>query len=624
MENFSTNNPVMGVKPSNGVKLSKLAKGLILGLILIVVAVGIYIWQPGLGVSESVTGNAIALDGVNIDNVMNTEKLPLPSKEISNAVAGKPVTKIGVYAWNAISAFIAANGGPKTTSGSLMEQNGVNVEIIRQDWLSELRNMQVKFVTDLDSGKETKQVDDKGKEVKSVAGIIIMGDGAPFYISTTQKSLDDKFGKDKYHLQVVGAVGISYGEDKLIGPMEWKTNPKSMLGSVISVVVGDGDWVTTLNFCFANGLKVNPDFTTYDPNAVNFYPSENDDYMKSAEELIKSQKGNLTVDLKEIKDGKLTGNVLKRKIDGCATWTPGDKKVFDELSGFTDIVSTKEFNNQMPATLIVVKEWADKNPSIVTNMLKATYEAANQMKLFDEWRVSASEAVSTTYGIETPEYWYKMFRGQTGEKNGIKYSVGGSRVFNLADAKQYYGLGNDGVSRYKAVYEQVTKYLVELNPFNFNSNVDEVTPFDKAVNLSYLQNINMGSKETGDTYVKDYSKTATDVIAKGDWSINFNVGSADVLSSSNADLDKIYNLLSQAEDTKVILEGHTDSTGDATINKSLSEKRAYTIKDYLIRKGLASNRIQEVTGYGSDKPIGDNSTTQGRAKNRRTTVILLK
>jgi hypothetical protein len=62
-----------------------------------------------------------------------------------------------------------------------------------------------------------------------------------------------------------------------------------MKGAVISAVLGDGDWVTTVNYCFANGLKVNPDPTTYDADAVNIYPSENDDYMKSAEELIKSQ-----------------------------------------------------------------------------------------------------------------------------------------------------------------------------------------------------------------------------------------------------------------------------------------------------------------------------------------------
>ena len=247
------------------------------------------------------------------------QKIDLPTTRRSSAIKKKPLVKIAAYAWNAQSGIIVANGGPKTTKGSLMEQNGVNLEIIRQDWLSELRNMQMKFIEEFDRGEEFPDAD------KSAFAIMMMGDGAPFYISTMQQALDDKFGKDKYHVQVVGAVGLSYGEDKLIGPPSWKVDPKSMKGALISTVLGDGDWVTTLNYAFANGLKVNPDVNTYDPEAVNFYPSQDDDYIKSAEELIKSQKAGWTVPLKVVNNGKLTGEMIQKKIDGCATWTPGDK-----------------------------------------------------------------------------------------------------------------------------------------------------------------------------------------------------------------------------------------------------------------------------------------------------------
>jgi hypothetical protein len=61
---------------------------------------------------------------------------------------------------------------------------------------------------------------------------------------------------------------------------------------------------------------VNPDPTTYDADAVNIYPSENDDYMKSAEELIKSQTAEFRF-FKEVTNGKLTGKSVNRKIDGC-------------------------------------------------------------------------------------------------------------------------------------------------------------------------------------------------------------------------------------------------------------------------------------------------------------------
>ncbi|MEN2398462.1 OmpA family protein [Flavobacterium sp. MC2016-06] len=589
-------------------------------LLIVVVAIGVilggvYYISPGIKTAVSKQLNGIDLNQTDVNNVTNAQKIALPSTEISTEVADKPLVKIGAYAWNAQSGIIVSNGGPKTTKGSLMEKNGVNLEIIRQDWLSELRNMQMKFIEEFDKGETFPSSD------KSVFAVMIMGDGAPFYISSVQKSLDEKYGKDKYHLQVMGVVGMSYGEDKLIGPPSWKSDPKSMKGAVVSAVLGDGDWVTTVNYCFANGLKVNPDPTTYDAEAVNIYPSENDDYIKSAEELIKSQTTGWTVTLKEVVNGKLTGKSVNRKIDGCATWTPGDKTVFDKLSGFVDIVSTKEFNNQMPTALIGVKEWAEKNPAIVSNILKSALTASNQMKNYEDWKVRASQAVADTYKIETPEYWYKMFKGQQGTKNGLTYNMGGSKVFNYADAMQYFGL-SDGVNRYKSVYNQVSGYLTELNPFGFNENVGAVVPYDQAVNLFYLKNINDIESTSADK--ADYSNQATEVVASGEWKINFNTGSAEISNSSSKEVEKIYNLLVQAENTKLTVVGHTDNVGNPDSNLALSKSRAEAVVAYLKQKGIPANRFQMVDGKGQSDPVADNNTASGKALNRRVVITFLK
>lgn len=576
---------------------------------------GVYYISPGIKTAVSKQLNGIELNQTDVNNVTNAEKIALPSKEISSEIADKPLVRIAGYAWNAQSGIIVSNGGPKTTKGSLMEKNGVNLEIIRQDWLSELRNMQMKFIEEFDKGEAFPSSD------KSVFAVMIMGDGAPFYISSVQKSLDEKYGKDKYHLQVMGVVGMSYGEDKLIGPPSWKSDPKSMKGSVISAVLGDGDWVTTVNYCFANGLKVNPDPTTYDADAVNIYPSENDDYIKSAEELIKSQTAGWTVTLKEVINGKLTGKSVNRKIDGCATWTPGDKTVFDKLTGFVDIVSTKEFNNQMPTALIGVKEWAVKNPEIVSNILKSALTASNQMKNYEDWKVRASQALADTYKIETPEYWYKMFKGQQGTKGGLTYNMGGSKVFNYADAMQYFGL-SDGVNRYKSVYNQVSGYLTELNPFGFNENVGAVVPYDQAVNLFFLKNINDIESTSADK--ADYSNQATEVVASGEWKINFNTGSAEISNSSSKEVEKIYNLLIQAENTKLTVVGHTDNVGNADANLALSKSRAEAVVNYLKQKGIPASRFQLVDGKGQSDPVADNNSASGKALNRRVVITLLK
>ena len=596
------------------------AEVILVVLILAVVGVGLNYLAPGLRVSASKQLEELVIDDKQLDNVTETGLIELPSTTPSNLVSSLPVTTLAGYAWNGQTSIITATGGPFTTKGSLMEANGVNLRIVRQDWLSELRAMQMKFIELYDGGEEFPSSD------RAAMGIMIMGDGAPFYISTMQKALDDKFGKDKYHVQVVGAFGMSNGEDKLIGPNSWKTyrgpsHNHPMLGSLISTVPGDGDWVTTLNYCFANGLKVNPDFDTYDPEAVNFFPSKDDDYINSAKELIASQTEGFTATLKVVKNGVLTGDTIQKEIDGCATWTPGDKMVFDALVGFTDIASTKDFPNQMATTLIVVKEWAQNHPEIISNILKSAYTASNQIKQYDEWAVRGSEAVRETFDLETPEYWYSMFKGQTGTKQGLSYSMGGTRVLNYADAMQYYGM-LDGKNRYKSVYNQVSGYLTELNPFGFNESVKGIVPYNEAVDLTYLKNIN--DIDAGGVQQIDYTETKTELLASGEWYINFNTGSAVIQSTSNSELEKLYNLLVQAEQTKLVISGHTDNTGSVSTNNNLSSNRANSVVDYLVRRGISRDRFQEVTGKGSSEPIGDNNTASGRATNRRVQITLLQ
>lgn len=598
-------------------KFTTLFEVLIVAIIVGGISGAIYWFSPGLRVEESKQLQSLEIDKADIDNVTKVSQLELPSTIPSTQAAKSSLVRIVGYAWNGETPIIVANGGPRTTKGSLMEKAGINLEIVRQDMLSEIRDMQMKFIEQYNEGQEFPTSD------KAAFAVMIMGDGAPFYISTMQSALNKKFGKDKYHVQVIGCMGMSYGEDKLIGPPEWKTNPQSMLGSLISTVPGDGDWVVALNFCFANNLKVNPDFTTYDASAVNFFPAANDDYVEAAKVLIASQNEGFQVELKEVVNGKLTGEKVKRKIDGTSTWTPADKMVFDALSGFTDIVSTKEFNNQMPTTIIVVKEWADKHEKMVTSILKSTLTASNQLKQHDAWAKAGADAVATTFKLENGKYWYDMFKGQTGSKGGVSFSMGGTKALNYSDVLQYYGI-TDGQNRYKSVYNQVSTYLTELNPFGFNESVEGVVAYEDAVNLSFLKNIH--DIETTTAEKADYSKKGTEVLANANWQINFSTGSADIQSTSTKDLTTIYNSLMQAENSKIEVVGHTDNTGSSSQNLVLSEKRAQSVVDYLLVKGISVDRIQKIEGKGDTEPVADNNTSVGKGKNRRVqvTILLLK
>jgi outer membrane protein OmpA-like peptidoglycan-associated protein len=104
--------------------------------------------------------------------------------------------------------------------------------------------------------------------------------------------------------------------------------------------------------------------------------------------------------------------------------------------------------------------------------------------------------------------------------------------------------------------------------------------------------------------------------------INFPVGQAILVSENYALLSKVQKAIQTFGQPKVVIEGHTDSTGSAELNLKLSQERAEAVKAYLVaNRTLPSNRIESI-GYGPERPLSSNSTPEGRAANRRIDVLI--
>lgn len=98
--------------------------------------------------------------------------------------------------------------------------------------------------------------------------------------------------------------------------------------------------------------------------------------------------------------------------------------------------------------------------------------------------------------------------------------------------------------------------------------------------------------------------------------VQFATGSSTLTTAAKAELDKLVTILNEHPELKIAIDGYTDNTGKVEMNKVLSQKRADAVKTYLTSKGINGDRLT-ATGYGIENPIADNSTTQGRAQNRR-------
>ena len=99
--------------------------------------------------------------------------------------------------------------------------------------------------------------------------------------------------------------------------------------------------------------------------------------------------------------------------------------------------------------------------------------------------------------------------------------------------------------------------------------------------------------------------------------VKFDFDKASVKQDSYSDIENLAEFMKQFPQTATTVEGHTDSTGDATYNQNLSERRAAAVRDVLVDQyGVESERVNAV-GYGENTPVADNATREGRAINRR-------
>jgi outer membrane protein OmpA-like peptidoglycan-associated protein len=105
--------------------------------------------------------------------------------------------------------------------------------------------------------------------------------------------------------------------------------------------------------------------------------------------------------------------------------------------------------------------------------------------------------------------------------------------------------------------------------------------------------------------------------------IQFEFGKATLLSESFIELDRLVSLMEDASKLVIEIAGHTDNVGDDASNKALSDRRANSVRDYLLSKGVSDSRIV-AKGYGEEKPLVDNKTKENQAINRRVEFRVLK
>ena len=111
----------------------------------------------------------------------------------------------------------------------------------------------------------------------------------------------------------------------------------------------------------------------------------------------------------------------------------------------------------------------------------------------------------------------------------------------------------------------------------------------------------------------------SDLLAKG--KIRFESGRATIDPDSTGLLDRLVETALRCPTANIEIAGHTDADGEDGFNRTLSERRAQAVSDYLVKAGLPANRFTAV-GYGSSQPVASNDTDEGKAQNRRIDFVV--
>ena len=581
-------------------------------LILLVMAGLVFAGLKQLGMFDSLTAKlnpntgskgSIVLDSREKLENISLANLPASTVKAPEKTSDNPDVVIGLWTWQTESGIIDAVGGPGKSGdypSACLCQAGIT---------------NTKIVVENDTSKQVEALSTGAMQL-----VTTTGDQSAVDIAGANKLLRGNKAK------VIWSSGYSFGEDCLMGPESWKKDPQLARGSVVVTAVPYCDWNVTVNWAADNQIPVNPDEQVYDPEAINFVNAT--DHIEAAQKFATNAKVSLR--------NRATGKNDDHQIDAVATWTPGDVMAYkarasvnykNKTEKVQKIVSTKEYSYMMPHILFGNEDWLNKHRDYVKTLLRCVARSNEKIQTDPNYfpnRVSALNSLVFNMEGMGPSFWNTYFKGQV--ENGVP--LGGSRVNNIAEVRHLFGLdGKEPFERsiFGITYTDHGKRLQKILP----DRLPTITPVSQVVDLSFIKEIT-DEKTAAPVYQAAFESGQNQgTVVKANYQISFDSGSAKVKPSELATLQEIRSLLIRANDTKVIVEGHTDNVGDDGTNIKLSKERAQAVWQWLKASdpsaiNINEKRLENVEGYGSYRPLAGNANKDDKEKaaNRRVVIVL--
>lgn len=299
-------------------------------------------------------------------------------------------------------------------------------------------------------------------------------------------------------------------------------------------------------------------------------------------------------------------------VDAAVVWSPDDQDCVQKVQGSSILKNTKEAAHIIADVFFVKKSYLEANRDKVHNLVEGWLIGNAEINSDPSARAAAAQV---------------LVEGLNVDKGLADTMIGNARLTTLGDNKNFFGLtpGYQGMTAEKLYVNMTQEYAkVNLAPAG--------TPdYRRVFNKSVVETLTLtGSANLAEPSERFTAPTTAEVSAPAfstkKLSITFPTGSATLDDNSKALITMGFvDIAKGFSNTRIRIEGNTDNVGSDLVNRPLSQRRAQSVADFLIKEqGFDANRII-VIGNGAAKPVlgVDQNSKEGRAKNRRTDFELL-
>lgn len=312
----------------------------------------------------------------------------------------------------------------------------------------------------------------------------------------------------------------------------------------------------------------------------------------------------------KVSDGVEAANAFKSgQVDAAVVWAPDDEDCVQAVKGAKVLISTSTATQIIADGLLIKEATYEKKKELFVKLAKAWLEGNGELNDNPNAKKEANKLFAK--GFDFPE------DVAAASANKIRFST-------ALDNEAFYGLNSTytGVTGEKMYSRMAVKYTeagladspAPWRKVSSDALVEEITK-DNAFMALGTQKAEGQVKFTAPTKEQE---TVTAQSSKP-VSLSFATASYQLDEAAKSKIDREVSQIAQAfAGARIRVEGNTDNTGNPTSNKALSKKRAEAVVNYLVNEYKFDRNKFIVVGNGSDKPVADNSSEEGKAANRRT------